>query len=31
VLGRAYKTIHTAIREAEAAVQRGFPPHLGPV
>ena len=25
LLGRAYKTVHTAIREAEAAVQRGFP------
>ena len=24
-LGRAYKTVHTAIREVEAAVQRGFP------
>ena len=25
LLGRAYKTVHTAIREGEAAVQRGFP------
>ena len=25
LLGRAYKTVHTAIREVEAAVQRGFP------
>jgi transposase-like protein len=25
VPGRAYKTVHTAIREVEAAVQRGFP------
>ena len=25
LLDRAYKTVHTAIREAEAAVQRGFP------
>ena len=24
-LGRAYRTVHTAIREVEAAVQRGFP------
>ena len=24
LLGRAYKTVHTAIREVEAAVQRGF-------
>ncbi|GAB7121191.1 MULTISPECIES: IS1595-like element ISNpa1 family transposase [Natrialbaceae] len=25
LLGRAYKTVHTAIRDVEAAVQRGFP------
>ncbi len=25
LLDRAYKTVHTAIREVEAAVQRGFP------
>jgi len=25
LLGRAYKTVYTAIREVEAAVQRGFP------
>jgi hypothetical protein len=25
LLGRAYKTIHTAIREVEAALNRGFP------
>ncbi len=25
LFGRAYKTVHTAIREVEAAVQRGFP------
>ena len=25
LLGRAYKTVHTAIRDVEAAIQRGFP------
>jgi len=25
LLGRAYKTVHTAIREVEAAIHRGFP------